>query len=291
MAKTTAVNKNKRHYDEDENSLSLYLKEINEIPLLTHEDEVMIAKRAQAGDMAARALLARSHLRFVVNVAKKFQNQGMSLSDLISEGNLGLLHAIDRFDPDQGFHFISYAVWWIRQAIMKALGEKARSIRLPQNRANELVQIEKVRKMLSANGREPEAEEIAQLLGFNKEMVQDLLNVSRGTISLDAPARSNSETLSTLGEFIPDEHYATPQQLAEAEELKREINVLLSSLSPKEATILELRFGLNGKEAMSLKEIGEKFNLTKERIRQIEKKALSRLQHPSRKKRLESFVA
>ncbi|MCL2520646.1 MAG: RNA polymerase sigma factor RpoD/SigA [Spirochaetaceae bacterium] len=285
-------NSKKIKYDEDENALSLYLKEINEIKLLSHEEEIAIAKLAKAGDEEARALLAKSHLRFVVNVAKKFQNQGMSLADLISEGNLGLLQAIDRFDPEQGFHFISYAVWWIRQAIMKALGEKARSIRLPQNRANELVQIEKVRKSLANSGKEPEAEEIAQLLGLNKDTVQLLLNVARGTVSLDAPTRIDSDSSSTLGEFIPDNYYATPQELTEQAELKVEINAMLSSfLTQREARILELRFGLNGKEAMSLKDIGERFNLTKERIRQIEKKALARLQHPTRRRRLEAFVA
>lgn len=286
------VEKKKKLYEDDESALSLYLKEINAIPLLTREEEDAIARKAQAGDMEARAVLARSHLRFVVNVAKKFQNQGLPLADLISEGNLGMLHAIERFDPDQGYHFISYAVWWIRQSIMKALGEKSRSIRLPQNRANELVQIEKTRKALaSKSGQEPEAEEIARVLEMDSRMVQDLLNISRGMASLDAPARTDSDSNSTLGEFIPDDRYKNPQEVAEMDELKREINALLATLSPKEAEVIERRFGLNGKEAMSLKEIGERFNLTKERIRQIEKKALTRLSHPSRKKRLETFVA
>jgi RNA polymerase primary sigma factor len=288
--KMATKNKTNKYYDDDENSLSLYLKEINEVKLLNHEEELEIARRAKMGDALAREHLARAHLRFVVNVAKKFQNQGMALADLISEGNLGLLQAIDRFDAEQGYHFISYAVWWIRQAIMKALGEKARGIRLPQNRANELVQIEKVRKMLGDGGKEPTTEQIAQILGFSRETVQDLINVARGMVSLDAPVSHGNESPSSLGEFIPDDNAQEPHKHSEHEALCAEINAVLATLSAKEASILELRFGLNGRIPLSLKEIGEKFNLTKERIRQIEKKALSRLQHPSRKERLSAFI-
>ncbi|NIZ47199.1 RNA polymerase sigma factor RpoD/SigA [Entomospira nematocerorum] len=282
------------HYadDEDENALSLYLKEINTIELLTREEEDRLARAARDGDEDAKNKLLQANLRFVVNVAKKFQNQGLPLADLISEGNIGMIHAIERFNPDQGFHFISYAVWWIRQAIMKALGEKSRSIRLPQNRANELVQIEKARKILQAStNKEPTPEEISKLVGLDVTIIQSLLNTSRGIASLDSPASTEAESNSTLGEFITDNRYISPELELEQHELNVEINKLLSTLPTKEAKVLEMRFGLNNQRALSLKEVGEHFNLTKERIRQIEKKALQRLSKPAQKADLSIFVA
>ncbi|NIZ40296.1 RNA polymerase sigma factor RpoD/SigA [Entomospira entomophila] len=282
------------HYadDEDENALSLYLKEINTIELLTREEEDRLARAARDGDEDAKNKLLQANLRFVVNVAKKFQNQGLPLADLISEGNIGMIHAIERFNPDQGFHFISYAVWWIRQAIMKALGEKSRSIRLPQNRANELVQIEKARKILQAStNKEPTPEEISKLVGLDVTIIQSLLNTSRGIASLDSPASTEAESNSTLGEFITDNRYISPELELEQHELNAEINKLLSTLPIKEAKVLEMRFGLNNQRALSLKEVGEHFNLTKERIRQIEKKALQRLSKPAQKADLSIFVA
>ncbi|NIZ19762.1 sigma-70 family RNA polymerase sigma factor [Entomospira culicis] len=284
----------KNHYfnDEDENALSLYLREINTIELLSREEEDSLARRARAGDEDAKNRLLQANLRFVVNVAKKFQNQGLPLADLISEGNIGMIHAIERFNPDQGFHFISYAVWWIRQAIMKALGEKSRSIRLPQNRANELVQIEKARKIfLATNNKEPTAENIADLVGLEPALIQSLLNTSRGVASLDSPASSETESNSTLGEFITDSRYTSPESELEQSELHQQINKLLATLPAKEAKVLEMRFGLNNHRAQSLKEVGEYFNLTKERIRQIEKKALQRLAKPANKADLAIFVA
>lgn len=278
--------------DEDENALSLYLKEINNIDLLTREEEDMLARDARDGSEEAKNKLLQANLRFVVNVAKKFQNQGLPLADLISEGNIGMIHAIERFNPDQGFHFISYAVWWIRQAIMKALGEKSRSIRLPQNRANELVQIEKARKILqTSNNKEPTASEIATLVGLDIGLIQSLLNTSRGIASLDSPTNNETESHSTLGEFITDERYVSPEKELENRELTIEINKLLADLPKKEAKILEMRFGLNNQQALSLKEVGKHFNLTKERIRQIEKKALQRLVKPASKADLSIFVA
>jgi RNA polymerase primary sigma factor len=282
------------HYadDEDENALSLYLKEINGIELLSRAEEDSLARAARDGDEDAKARLLNANLRFVVNVAKKFQNQGLPLADLISEGNIGMIHAIERFNPDQGFHFISYAVWWIRQAIMKALGEKSRSIRLPQNRANELVQIEKARKILqSSTNKEPTPEEISKLVGLDCQLIQSLLSTSRGIASLDSPASSEAESNSTLGEFITDSRYISPDFELEQHELHAEINKLLATLPNKEAKILEMRFGLNNQRALSLKEVGECFGLTKERIRQIEKKALVRLLAPASKADLGIFVA
>ena len=275
----------------DDNILSLYLKEINTIPLLTREEEVKYATEAASGNEFAKNKLIKANLRFVVNVAKKYQNQGLPLADLISEGNIGLMNAIERFDVEKGYHFISYAVWWIRQAILKAICEKSRMIRLPLNRANELVQIEKVRKdMQSDNGLEPEMEEIAKKLSMEKEHVEDLLNISRDLVSLDTPVYDEKDS-SLLSDFVEDKGYQAPDEMAIDNSLKTDINELLNTLSHKEADIIQYRYGLNGRRPMSLKEIGTRYNLTKERIRQIEKKAIKRLQHPSRSQYLVSYVA
>ncbi|HEB10611.1 MAG TPA: RNA polymerase sigma factor RpoD/SigA [Spirochaetales bacterium] len=275
----------------DDNILSLYLKEINTIPLLTREEEVKYATEAASGNEFAKNKLIKANLRFVVNVAKKYQNQGLPLADLISEGNIGLMNAIERFDVEKGYHFISYAVWWIRQAILKAICEKSRMIRLPLNRANELVQIEKVRKDLqSNNGLEPEMEEVAKKLSMDKEHVEDLLNISRDLVSLDTPVYDEKDS-SLLSDFVEDKGYQAPDEMAIDNSLKADINDLLKTLSHKEADIIQYRYGLNGRRPMSLKEIGTRYNLTKERIRQIEKKAIKRLQHPSRSQYLASYVA
>ncbi len=276
---------------DDENILSLYLKEINKIPLLTREEEDIIARKAVSGDKAAQDKLVKANLRFVVNVAKKYQNQGLPLDDLISEGNIGLMNAIEKYDPDKGYHFISYAVWWIRQAILKAIYEKSRMIRLPLNRANELVQIEKVKKELSKiNGEDPSAEEIAFHVGISVEDVKTLLDISRDLVSLETPTFGEGDN-SVLGDFLEDEYYKSPDNIAMDNLLQEDINAALDTLDSKESSILEYRFGLNGKKPLSLKEIGDKYNLTKERIRQIEKKAIQRLQHPSRTHYLDSYVA
>ena len=288
MIKSKSV---KRETMNDENVLSIYLKEINRIPLLTREEEDTIARQAAKGDKAARDKLAAANLRFVVNVAKKYQNQGLSLSDLISEGNIGLLNAIERYDVDKGYHFISYAVWWIRQAILKAICEKSRMIRLPLNRANELVQIEKARKVLQGGGtNDAEINEVARLLDMDASHVADLINISRELVSLENPVY-NEKDASSLGDFLEDTTYKAPDEAAIESALKEDIDVVLETLSEKEAEIIRYRFGLNGNAPMSLKEIGDRFHLTKERIRQIEKKALKRLQHPARKQFLESYVA
>ena len=276
---------------DDENILSLYLKEINRIPLLTREEEQRYARAAAAGDKAAKDKLVQANLRFVVNVAKKYQNQGLPLSDLISEGNIGLMNAIERFDVDKGYHFISYAVWWIRQAILKAICEKSRMIRLPLNRANELVQIEKVRKEVSGSrSEEQEMRHIAETLNMSKDHVEDLVNISRDLVSLETPVYQEKDS-NILGDFIESEGYSSPEDEVLDKSLKADINTILKTLTPKEAEIIEYRFGLNGRSPLSLKDIGDRYNLTKERIRQIEKKALKRLQHPKRSALLESYVA
>lgn len=227
----------------------------------------------------------------MVNVAKKYQNQGLPLADLINEGNIGLMNAIERYDVDKGYHFISYAVWWIRQAILKAISEKARMIRLPLNRANELVQIEKAKKGLQLEGKEePEFEEIARVVGMDAEHVASLVNISRDLVSLESPIytdRSQSE----LGDFIEDVDYKSPDETLMEQSLKEDIAKVLDTLSEKEADIIRHRFGLDGRAPLSLKDIGDRYNLTKERIRQIEKKAIKRLQHPSRRQYLESYIA
>jgi RNA polymerase primary sigma factor len=274
----------------DENILSLYLKEINRIPLMTRTEEEEAARLAAEGDKAAKNKLIRANLRFVVNVAKKYQNQGLPLADLISEGNIGLINAIERFDVDKGYHFISYAVWWIRQAILKAICEKSRMIRLPLNRANELVQIEKVRKELGGAGRgDSEIAEIARQLDMDEDHVADLINISRDLISLDTPIYDEKDS-SLLSDFVEDRGYKPPHEVVVDKALREEINQVLATLSQKEADIIQYRFGLNGRRPMSLKEIGSRYKLTKERIRQIEKKALKRLQHPSRSSPLRAYL-
>jgi RNA polymerase primary sigma factor len=279
------------NYNSDENILSMYLREINRIPLLTKEEEDTVARAAAQGDKAAQDKLVSANLRFVVNVAKKYQGQGLPLSDLISEGNLGLLNAIERYDVDKGYHFISYAVWWIRQAILKAICEKSRMIRLPLNRANELVQIEKARKLVQdGQGAEAEINEIARLLDMDTTHVEELLNISRDLISLENPVYADKDS-SLLGDFIEDESYRSPDEQAVTSALQDDIEMVLRTLNKKEADIIRYRFGLGDNVPMSLKEIGDRFNLTKERIRQIEKKALKRLQHPSRQRLLKSYVA
>jgi RNA polymerase primary sigma factor len=275
----------------EDNVLSQYLKEINRIPLLTREEEDPAARGAAHGDQAAKNKLVKGNLRFVVNVAKKYQGQGLPLQDLISEGNIGLINAIDRYDVDKGYQFISYAVWWIRQAILKAICEKSRMIRLPLNRANEMVQIEKTRKLLQENsGSDNEIREVARLLSMDPVHVADMIKISRGLVSLENPVYTGKDT-SILGDFIEDENYQSPDEHVVRHALQQDIESGLQTLNEKEADLIRYRYGLGNIAPLSLKEIGERFNLTKERIRQIEKKAIKRLQHPSRQRLLEAYVA
>jgi len=275
----------------ESNILSIYLKEINKVPLLTREEEDRHARAAATGDKFAKDMLVKSNLRFVVNVAKRYQNQGIPLSDLISEGNIGLINAIERYDVDKGYHFISYAVWWIRQSILKAICEKSRMIRLPLNRANELVQIEKARKYVSAGlSEDAEINEIAKMLEMDAAHVADLVNVSRDLVSLETPVFDERDS-SVLGDFVEHTSYKSPDEFVIEQGLKEDINDVLDTLTEKESEVVQYRFGLNGRRAMSLKEIGDRFHLTKERIRQIEKAALKRLSVPGRAEVLEGYVA
>ncbi len=289
--KNRAVPVRGRYSDDDANVLSTYLKEINQIDLLTREEEDYHARRAREGNEEAKAALARANLRFVVNVAKRYRNQGLPLSDLISEGNIGLINAIERFDPDKGYHFISYAVWWIRQAITKAIYEKARMIRLPQNRIFELSRIEKTRTRLqSEKGRDPGVGDVAQALDMDVSHVASMLNISRDHVSLETPISKDKDP-SLLGDFVEDTERDTPEEETMEGALRDEINKVLTSLSEREATIIEYRFGLNGKQPLSLQELGNRFSLTKERIRQIEQRALRKLRDPERSERLQSYIA
>lgn len=276
----------------DDSILAMYLKDINKIPLLTHEEETELALKAAAGDNEAKKKIVNSNLRFVVNVAKKYQNHGLDLTDLISEGNIGLLTAIDRFEVSKGYHFISYAVWWIRQSILKAICEKSRSIRLPLNRANELVQIEHARKVLSGNKtEEQEFTEVAKMLNMSLSHVREMINISRDMVSLDAEVGNSDHDRTSLGDFVEDTATPQPDEKILAEAMSNDIAAVLDTLKPNEAKVLRLRFGLNGAKPMSLKEVGDICNLTKERIRQIEKHAITRMQHPTRLRRLEAYVA
>ena len=289
--KVRAVPSRGRYSDDDANVLSTYLREINQIPLLTREEEDRYSRAALAGDEDAKAMLAKANLRFVVNVAKRYRNQGLPLADLISEGNIGLINAIDRFDPDKGYHFISYAVWWIRQAITKAIYEKARMIRLPQNRIFELSRIEKTRSRLqSERGSDPATGDVARALDMDESHVASLVNISRDHVSLDTPI-SKEKDPSLLGDFVEDTERTTPEEATMDGALRDEINRVLETLSDREATIIQYRFGLNGKQPLSLQELGNRFSLTKERIRQIEQRALRKLRDPDRSKPLSAFVA
>ena len=276
----------------NEDILSTYLKEINKIPLLTREEENDLAAKAKAGDKAAREKIVNSNLRFVVNIAKKYRHSGMDMTDLISEGNVGLMTAIDKFDAQKGCHFISYAVWWIRQSILKAIYEKKDAIRLPLNRVNELVKIKKAKKAISSRKtEEEEIREIAASLNMESETVRDLLNISREMISLDATVQGGSNEESAFGDFIEETRYESPEERSLKKAMKREVAGVLDTLNEKEANVLRMRYGLNGAKPMSLKEVGDACSLTKERIRQIEKNAIERVRVPASMRSLQAYVA
>ena len=278
-------------YDDDKDVLSIYLKEINRIPMISHEEENELALKAKAGDKRAREKLINSNPRFVVTVAKKYQGQGLPLEDLINEGNLGLLTALEKFEPEKGYHFISYAVWWIRQSILKAVCEKSRAVRLPLNRANELFQIQKIQKTLihESGSSDVSVDDIAAESGLEPDLIRDLLAVSREMVSFDAPVASKGEISdSKVGDFIEDDKMGPEEEVMQAS-LKEDVETLLSTLTEKERDIIILRFGLHDTKPMSLKEIGDLYGLTKERIRQIEKRAIDKMKMPARYRLIESY--
>ena len=274
----------------DEGSLDQYLREISQYPLITREDEVDLAKLIKRGDEESLDKLVRSNLRFVVSVAKKYQNQGVSLSDLINEGNLGLIRAAHKFDETKGIKFISYAVWWIRQAILQALAEQSRIVRVPLNRAGTLHRIGKRSSALQQElGREPTVEEIAEGMDISEEEVAKTLSISQSHLSLDAPLTPGEDN--KLIDYLPDTQNAGPDQETFERALTDSIEEVLSTLKEREARILRLYFGLDGQEPMTLEEIGSMMGITRERVRQIKEKALARLRHVSRARALESFLS
>ena len=276
--------------ENDNEVLSIYLREINRIPLISHDEEYELAVKAKSGDRKAREKLLNANLRFVVSVAKKFRGQGLPLSDLINEGNIGLITALDKFEPEKGYHFISYAVWWIRQSIMKALSEKGRAVRLPLNRTNELMQIQKAQKaiMHDKETSDPSVDDIAEMTGLDKALINNLLSVSHEMVSFDSPIKKGEESDTTFGDFIEDDADGPENQVVDSS-LKSDVRALLTVLSDKERDIITRRFGLDGEEPMSLKEIGDVYGLTKERIRQIEKRALERLRAVSQEKDISAY--
>jgi len=271
---------------EKSDSLAIYLRDINNIPLLSADEEKKYIALAKKGDKVAKEKLINSNLRFVVKVAKQYRNSGLSFSDLISEGNIGLTVAVDRVDPSKDVHFISYAVWWIRQSILKAISEKSHLIRLPVNRQNELSQIEE--KMQEK--REQNIEEVASSLKIDRSVLASMMAVSHNPLSLDSPIQEGDKNIS-IGELIKDDVSTSPEGDALYASLKDDIAKLLSTLTNREASILKYRFGLEGEEPHSLLEVGMNFNLTKERIRQIEKKSIEKLKSYAKKIALECYVA
>jgi RNA polymerase primary sigma factor len=273
----------------DDGSLDQYLRDISAYPLITREEESVLAVGIRANDAESLDKLVRSNLRFVVSVAKKYQNQGVSLADLINEGNLGLIRAAHKFDETKGIKFISYAVWWIRQAILQALAEQSRIVRVPLNRAGALHRIGKRASLLRQElGREATHAEIADGMDVSLEEIAKTMSISQGHLSLDAPMSAGED--SKLLDYLADTVNPSPDELTFEKALTEAIEESLSDLKEREARILRLYFGLDGSEPMTLEEIGELLGITRERVRQIKEKALSRLRHVSRKSILESFL-
>ncbi len=271
-----------------DDSLDTYLREIGEVPLLKPEEEVELARRIKQGDQEALEKLTKANLRFVVSVAKQYQGQGLSLGDLINEGNLGLLKAANRFDETRGFKFISYAVWWIRQSILQALAEQSRVVRLPLNRIGALNRIGRVFSMLEQEfEREPSAAEIAAELNMTPKEVHEALRIGGRHLSLDATLGDDQNRLL---DTLENTDTPPPDQDLMKESLKIEIKEALATLDDREAEVLRLYFGLDGEHPMTLEEIGERFRLTRERVRQIKEKALQRLRHTSRSRKLRAYL-
>jgi RNA polymerase primary sigma factor len=267
----------------------MYLKEIGRVPLLTAEEEVSLAKQIEAGDEDAKRRLAEANLRLVVSIAKRYVGRGMQFLDLIQEGNLGLIKAVEKFDYRKGYKFSTYATWWIRQAITRAIADQARTIRIPVHMVetiNKLIRVQ--RQLLQQFGREPTPEEIAAEMNIPVERVREINKVAQEPVSLETPIGEEED--SHLGDFIEDEEAAAPAEAASYLLLREQLEDVLGSLSPREAKVLRLRFGLDDGRARTLEEVGQAFGVTRERIRQIEAKALRKLRHPSRSKKLRDYL-
>jgi RNA polymerase primary sigma factor len=283
------VKVSKQYTNRESQSLDKYLQEIGKVELLTAEEEIELARRIKKQDQKALEKLTKANLRFVVSVAKQYQNQGLSLGDLINEGNLGLIKAAKRFDETRGFKFISYAVWWIRQSILQALAEQSRIVRLPLNRVGALNKIGKAFSTLEQEfEREPSASELAEELDMSLYEVADTLKISGRHLSMDAPFAQGEDN--RLLDVIQDERTPMPDSDLMKESLSREVERALSTLSEREAEVIRLYFGLGREHSLTLEEIGEKFNLTRERVRQIKEKAIRRLRHASRSKALRAYL-
>ena len=269
--------------------VKVYLKEIGRVPLLTPDEEVDLAVRISNGDEAAKKRLSEANLRLVVSIAKRYLGRGMQFLDLIQEGNLGLIKAVEKFDYTKGFKFSTYATWWIRQAITRAIADQARTIRIPVHMVETINKVKKVSsQLLHANGREPSAEEVAEELDVPVDKVREIMRVAQEPVSLETPIGEEED--SHLGDFIPDDDAPAPADAASHTLLKETLSSVLDSLTPREEKVLRLRFGLEDGRSRTLEEVGKEFNVTRERIRQIEAKALRKLRHPSRSKKLKDFL-
>ncbi len=267
----------------------MYLKEIGRISLLTAEEEIELSIRVANGDEEAKNKLAESNLRLVVSIAKRYVGRGLLFLDLIQEGNIGLMKAVDKFDYDKGYKFSTYATWWIRQAITRALADQARTIRVPVHMVETINKMARIQRQLTLElNREPSEEELAKKMGISVEKVRDVIKISQDPVSLETPIGEEDD--SHLGDFVKDINMMTPEEYATNEILKEEIRAVLETLQEREQEVLELRFGLIDGTSHTLEEVGKKFNVTRERIRQIEAKALRKLRHPSRAKKLKDFM-
>ena len=267
----------------------MYLKEIGKVPLLDPDEEVILAERMMQGDEHAKNKIVEANLRLVVSIAKKHVGKGMAFLDLIQEGNLGLMKAVDKFDYAKGFKFSTYATWWIRQAITRAIADQARTVRIPVHMVETIHKVSRVsRQLLQELGREPTPEEIAEVIGMTPEKVRDTMKYALEPVSLETPIGEEED--SHLGDFIPDEDSPAPSEAASYTLLKEQLNEVLHTLTPREEQVLKLRFGLLDGRTRTLEEVGKEFDITRERIRQIEAKALRKLRHPSRSKRLRDYL-
>lgn len=267
----------------------MYLREIGRIPLLKREEEITLAQKVDAGEKLAKDKLIQSNLRLVVSIAKKYMGRGMSFLDLIQEGNKGLIRAVEKYDWTKGYKFSTYATWWIRQAITRAIADQARTIRIPVHMVetiNKLIRTQ--RRLMQDLGREPTAEEVGDELEIEPDRVREILKISQKTTSLETPIGDEEDSF--LGDFIADETQASPYELTSRQLMQENVREVIASLSDREAKVLKMRFGLDGQKPMTLEEVGREFGVTRERIRQIESKALRKLRHPSRRMKLKDYL-